>query len=448
MQNLKKVAFDSQSDRTLSNELKDKVDQIVSVTGWLYKVRRMGGILFLVVRDRNGLLQSIVESKEEIAKLDNLQNGTILTVNGTVKAEARSPSGVELRDCRVTVDVPITVPAPVEIDKSFEHKSDTLETLFENRVTMLRNIREQAVFRIQAKVKESIRKWFEVNEFIEFNSPKILPGATEGGAEVFKLDYFGQEATLAQSAQFYKQIMVGVFERAYEINPTYRAEPSATTRHMTEFIHIDAEIGFVKFEDLLKLMSDLLNSVVEAVWQESPDQFVYWKAKKPNIPTTIPSLRVDEIHKLYSANHEDQTVGEPDLRPDEERWICNHAQENLGSEALFVTHWPSSSMKFYHRKYDDQPEFAQRFDLLFRGVEIATGSMRENRYEQILTQLAKIGADVEHPGFKYYLQAFRHGMPAHGGFGMGLERLVQKLIGLGSAKEASLFPRDLNRLSP
>jgi nondiscriminating aspartyl-tRNA synthetase len=408
----------------------------------------MGGMAFAVIRDRGGLCQIMLNQKEEIAKLEGLYNGTILQVVGKVKAEPRAPGGVELYDCAITIKVPVSYVPPVEVDKRFEHKSETLETLFDNKVVMLRNIHEQAIFRIQAEVKEGVRQFLRSQEFVEFNSPKLLPGATEGGAEVFKLDYFGQEATLAQSAQFYKQIMVGVFERAFEINPTYRAEPSATTRHMTEFLHIDAEMGFIELQDLMDLLSDLLNSVVKYSWENVSTELEMWKATRPVLAAKLPALKMEEIHELYSKNNKDQTIGEKDLRPDEERWICEYASKNFSSEALFVTHWPASEMKFYHHAYDDAPQYAERIDLLFRGVEIATGSMREYRYDVIMKQLEKIGADPEHPGFKFYLQAFKYGMPPHGGFGMGFERLVQKIIGLGNVKEASLFPRDMNRLAP
>ncbi|HRQ86638.1 MAG TPA: aspartate--tRNA(Asn) ligase, partial [Candidatus Saccharibacteria bacterium] len=273
--------------------------------------------------------------------------------------------------------------------------------------------------------------------------------ATEGGAEVFKLDYFGKTATLAQSAQFYKQMMVGVFERVFETNPTYRAEPSATTRHMTEYITIDAEMGFIEFDDLLTFTGTLLRRVVDDVFEAHGDQLKQWNAMKPLLPDAIPRIPLKEVHELYAKHNSDDFSGEDDLRPDEERWICEYAKKNLGSEAVFVTEWPVSSMKFYHRKNADNPEIADRSDLLFRGVEIATVPMREHRYDVLVEQLKTIaGGDPNHPGFQYYLQAFEYGLPPHGGFGLGLERLTQKLVGLNNIKEAALFPRDMNRLTP
>lgn len=435
--------------RTLTKELASHVGETITIEGWLHKKRLLGGLNFITLRDRSGLAQSLIADKEELEKLRGLQIGTILSLTGTVTADERAPGGAELHDVKVEVLVPVTDEPPIEIDKPIDHKSENLDTLFEHRVIGLRNMSEGNVFRIQAGIKELVRQYLRGEEFIEFNSPKLLPAATEGGAEVFTLDYFGKEATLAQSAQFYKQMMVGVFERAYEINPTYRAEPSATTRHMTEFLHIDAEIGFVDFQGLLDIAGGLLKSVTANIWDQYGAELKSWNAQSVTLPEKIPQLGLEEIHELYSKATGEDSRGEKDMRPDEEKWITDYAKKNLGSEAVFVTQWPASEMKFYHRKSAENPEFAERADLIFRGVEIATISMREHRYDVLVDQLKTIaGGDPEADGFRYYLSAFKYGLPAHGGFGMGLERLTQKIIGLKNVKEASLFPRDINRLTP
>jgi nondiscriminating aspartyl-tRNA synthetase len=436
-------------ERVLSSDVAKHAGQQVLIQGWLHKKRLLGGLNFLLVRDRGGVTQVVVEDAAEVEKLRGMQLGTVLKITGQVPDEPRAPGGAEVRQPKITVDVPVTYESPIEIDKPISHKSDNLDTLFDNRVIGLRNLQEQAIFKIQAEVKEAIRKYLRDEGFIEFNSPKLLPGATEGGAEVFKLDYFGKEATLAQSAQFYKQIMVGVFERVFEINPTYRAEPSATTRHMTEFMTVDVEIGFVAFPDLLNLLSKLINSAVDEVWKNSENSLKLWDAKKPVLPAEFPVLTMAEIHQKYSDATGTKTIGEKDLRPDEERWVCEYSAKDLGSEAVFVTDWPASEAKFYHKLQDDNQELAERFDLLFRGVEIATGSMREHRYDVLTKQLKdQTGGSPDDDGYKYFLQAFKYGMPPHGGFGMGLERLVEKIIGLANIKEATLFPRDINRLAP
>ena len=435
--------------RTLIRDIASHKNETITINGWLHKKRLLGGLNFITLRDRSGIAQSLIENKDEVEKLRGLQIGTVLSLTGKVVEDERAPGGAELHDVSVEVLVPVKDEPPIEIDKPLDHKSENLDTLFEHRVIGLRNIQESNIFRVQAAVKQSAREYFANNEFVEFNSPKLLPAATEGGAEVFTLDYFGKTATLAQSAQFYKQIMVGVFERAYEINPTYRAELSATTRHMTEFIHIDAEMGFVDFNELLNMVGGLLQYVAKNVWEKNGEILTKLNATPIKLADQIPRMKMQEIHELYTKATGQNTVGEKDLRPDEEKWICEYTKKNMGSEAVFVTDWPASEMKFYHKKSDEDESIALRADLLFRGVEISTLSMRENRYDVLVDQLKTMaGGDPEADGFRYYLSAFKYGLPAHGGFGMGLERLTQKIIGLNNVKEASLFPRDINRLTP
>lgn len=435
--------------RTLVKELPDHVSDTVTVHGWLHKKRLLGGLNFLTVRDRTGLVQSLIEDKEQIEKLRGLQIGTVVHFTGTVVSDERAPGGVELHDVTVEVDVPVTDESPIEIDKPLGHKSDNLETLFDNRVIGLRNLQEKSIFDIQYTICKSIRQYLDDNGFTEMHSPKLLAEPTEGGAEVFQMDYFGKTATLAQSPQFYKQMMVGVFERVFEIAPVYRAEPSATTRHMTEYTSIDGEMGFITLDDLKQVLSELLGKVIDDVWSSHEEQLKRWNTTKPIVPELIPTMSMSQIHELYSKATSENTVGEKDLRPDEERWICEYAKKQLQSEAVFVSEWPASEMKFYHKKNDDNPEIADRVDLLFRGVEITTGSMREHRYDVVVSQLRELaGGDPDDPGFAPLLSAMRYGMPPHGGFGMGLERVTQKIVGLANVKEATLFPRDINRLTP
>ncbi|MDN5275427.1 MAG: Aspartyl-tRNA synthetase [Candidatus Saccharibacteria bacterium] len=437
------------NDRILTRDIAAHAGQHITIQGWLHKKRLLGGLNFITLRDRSGIAQSLVDNKDELEKLRGLQTGTVLALSGMVVSDERAPGGAELHDVTIDVIVPVEYESPIEIDKPLDHKSENLDTLFEHRVIGLRNLQETGIFKVQAGIKQAVRTYLNDLDFTEFNSPKLLPEATEGGAEVFKLDYFGKEATLAQSAQFYKQMMVGVFERAYEINPTYRAELSATTRHMTEFIHIDAETGFVDFQELLGVVGGLLRSVTTSIWQTHGEILTKLNAHPAVLPEAIPQLALEEIHQLYSNATGQNSIGEKDMRPDEEKWICDYAKKNLGSEAVLVTQWPASEMKFYHRTSADNPEFAERADLIFRGVEIATISMREHRYDVLVQQLKDIaGGDPTADGFRYYLQAFQYGLPPHGGFGMGLERLTQKIIGLSNVKEATLFPRDINRLTP
>ena len=435
--------------RVLSSEVSGHIGKEIAIQGWLHKKRLLGGLNFILVRDRGGVTQVVVEAEAEIEKLRGLQIGTILEITGKVHKEERAPGGAELREPKITVQVPVTEEPLVEIDKPLSHKPENLDTLFEYRPVGLRNLQEAAIFKVQSAITRALRDYFYSQDFTEIHSPKLLAAATEGGAEVFKIDYFGKEATLAQSPQFYKQMMVGPFERVFEIAPVYRAEPSATTRHMTEYTSVDGEMGFIDIEDLKRFLSELLNYVSNFIWEKCPAELKTLNATKPVLAKEIPSLSMAEIHEKYSKQTGENSVGEKDLRPDEERWACEYAKKNLDSEAIFVTDWPASEMKFYHKAQAGKPELADRVDLLFRGVEIATGSMRENVYEVVKKQLIEqAGGDPEDPGFKPLLMAMQAGMPPHGGFGMGLERLTEKFLGLANVKEATLFPRDINRLAP
>jgi len=434
--------------RTLTNDIAGHIGETVTIQGWLHKKRLLGGLNFITLRDRSGLAQTLIVD-DELEKLRGLQIGTVLSLTGTVAADERAPGGAELHDVKVEVLVPVTNESPIEIDKPLDHKSENLDTLLDNRVIGLRNLQEKAIFQIQATITKSIRAYFDERDFTEIHTPKLLAEATEGGAEVFKLDYFGKVATLAQSPQFYKQMMVGAFERLYEIAPVYRAEPSATTRHMTEYTSIDGEMGFITLQDLQDFLSGLLNAVVDAVWEKHETELKRWNASKPTLTEKIPEMGLEEIHEIYSKATGENSIGEKDMRPDEERWICEYSKKNLGSEAIFVTKWPASEMKFYHKVNEQDSKIADRVDLLFRGLEITTASMRENRYEVVVEQLKRLaGGDPNDPGFLPLLNAMKYGMPPHGGFGMGLERLTEKIIGLNNVKEATLFPRDINRLTP
>lgn len=433
----------------MSRDVKNHVGKSVAVQGWLHKKRLLGGLNFISVRDRAGLVQVVVEAKDEVEKLRGLQTGTVLKITGKVTEEPRAPGGAELHEPKIEVLVPVTDEPPIEIDKPLSHKPDNLDTLFEYRPLGLRNLQEQKIFRIRASLLRYIREFLHKNEFVEINTPKLLAGATEGGAEVFKLDYFGQEATLAQSPQFYKQIMVGAFERVFEIAPAFRAELSATTRHMSEVYMLDIEMGFVSSHDeVLDMVGDLTADALKRAYQEHADDLKSLNAPELVLSDKVPKLTVAEIHELYTKANKTDTTKEKDLIPDEEKWICDYARKQLGSDLVYAVQFPVEAMKFYHQINPEDPTTVMWGDLLFRGLEIATVPLRENNYDKLVKQMKKAGLDPDHPGYKYYLQAFKYGLPQHGGCGYGIDRLVEKTIGLGNVKEATLFPRDINRLTP
>lgn len=437
------------TSRTLTDELSAHIGETVTIEGWLHKKRLLGGLNFITLRDRRGVAQTKIDSKDELEKLRGMQIGTVLSLTGVVTADERAPGGAELHDVQVSILVPVTDEPPIEIDKPILHKSENLETLFDYRVLNIRNLQEQKIFKVRASLTRYLREFLYGEEFVEIDTPKLLAEATEGGAEVFQLDYFGKTATLAQSPQLYKQIMVGAFERVFEINHSYRAEPSATTRHLTELTMLDIEMGFVKDHDeVLDLVGAMTQTVLKRVYEEHADDL-----KSLNAPTLIlpedgkvPRFTIAKIHELYTNATKTDTTDEKDLTPDEERWISDYARKELHSDLVYAVDFPAEAGKFYHKFKEDGT--VAWGDLLFRGLEISTVPLRENNYEKMIQQMTDKGLDVTHDGFKYYLQAFKYGLPQHGGCGFGVDRLVQKTIGLANVKEATLFPRDINRLTP
>lgn len=436
--------------RTLVRELAGKAGETVTIRGWMHKKRLLGGLNFITLRDRSGVAQSLIEDKAEVEKLRGMQIGSVLALTGVVVADERAPGGAELHDVTVEVEVPVVDEPPIEIDKPISHKSENLDTLFEYRVLNIRNLQEQKIFKIRADLTHYIREFLREKEFIEIDTPKLLAEATEGGAEVFKLDYFGKTATLAQSPQFYKQIMVGAFERVFEIGHSYRAEPSATTRHLTELTMLDIEMGFVKDHDeVLDTVADMTQYTLKRVYDEHAQDLKSLNAPELKLPADgkVPRFTIAEIHDMYTKATKTDVTAEKDLIPDEERWISEYARKQLGSDLVYAVRFPIEAGKFYH-KLDVEDGTVLWGDLLFRGLEIATVPLRENNYEKMIQQMQAAGLDVEHEGFKHYLQAFKYGLPTHGGCGFGIDRLVQKTVGLANVKEATLFPRDINRLAP
>ena len=435
--------------RVLSRDIKDYIDEQIVVKGWLHKKRLLGGITFINIRDRSGLIQCVVKDEAEVEKLRGMQIGTVLTIDANVKEEKRAPGGAELFDPVITVEVPVTEQPAIEIDKPIDHKPENQDTLFENRPLNVRNLDEQLIFRIRSELNRYLREYLHGEEFVEIQTPKLIGGATEGGAEIFTLDYFGKEATLAQSPQLYKQMMVGAFERVFEVGPAFRAEPSMTTRHLSEASMLDVEIGFIESHDeVLQVVEKMVYSVLNRVYEEHSDILQQLEAPELILKPDFPRFTVMEVHEMYTKATGEDTTKEKDLIPAEERWICDYGRDELGSEAVFVTEFPIEAMKFYHKVNPETKNTVLWGDLLFRGLEIATCPQREHRPDVLVQQMKDAGVDPDHSIFKYFLEAFKNGLPPHGGCGFGIDRFVQKTIGLASVKEATLFPRDINRLTP
>jgi nondiscriminating aspartyl-tRNA synthetase len=321
-----------------------------------------------------------------------------------------------------------------------------LDTLLDYRPLTLRRAHERAIFKVQSEILVAYRSYLGSQGFTEFQAPKLVGGDAEGGAEVFKVKYFkGVEASLATSPQLYKQIMAGVFERVFAVGPTFRAEKSATTRHLSEISMLDLEMAFIKdHTDVIALVTGLMRAIVEHVNSTCAKELTLLGQPLALAPETFPVMTLREAQELIKKETGVDKTKEPDIEPEDERFLCEYANKNLGSDFVFVTHFPTSKRPFYTHIDPEQPEFTRSFDLLFRGLEMCSGGQRVHKYEDLVERIKGKGLDPDK--FQFYLQAFKYGIPPHGGIGMGLERLTAKFCGVGNVKEATLFPRDINRI--
>lgn len=434
-------------NRTLIKDLVHCIDQQVMIQWFVHDFRSLWKIAFLILRDRSGMCQIILDTPEQIALFDGLYVGTVCDVVGTpVSAPGNKKFGMEVQQAQVTILQPCHYVHGIDISKpTLELEMDAM---IDNRVVTLRHPTQQAIFKISAIVEHSMRAYFDEHDFTQINSPKLIWFPTEWGSEVFSLDYFEKKAYLAQSPQFYKQIMVPIFERVYEIGRAYRAEKSNSSRHLTEILMLDVEIGFIDFEGLLAFVTDFLNQVVMKTWELWEDKLTLLWAHKPLLPSSYPRITVHDLHELMFKETGEDYRWEGDLTSAEEKRICEYSATHRWSDAVIVTWFPWSEAKFYHIKDSEDPKSALRADLLFRWVEIATVPMRQTDYNTLVDQIQERGFDPTNPWLIDYLDAFKYGMPMEGGFWFGISRLVQKIVWLSNIKEAELFPRDRNRLTP
>lgn len=431
-------------ERVLAAEAAQHVGETVRLAGWLHQLRRHGGVSFLLLRDRSGIIQVITDDPAQLAPIAGLQVETVLDVVGTVVAEPRAQIGVEIHSPTLKVITPVVEVPPFELNKKV--LSPGLEVFLDNAAVGLRHPAKQATFRLGSGILAAFVAYFTSHGFVQIRTPKLVAAATEGGANLFAVEYFDRYAFLAQSPQLYKQIMVGVFERVFEIGPAFRAEPHYTTRHINEFTSVDVEIGFIDdLADLMSLLADCLRAVLEQIEQTNAPDLAALGVELPSA-RDIPTIRFRDAQQLILDRYAVDCRGEPDLAPEHERLLCRYAKEDFGSDFLFVTHYPTGKRPFYTRPDPDDPTHSKSFDLLFRGAELVTGGQRINDYDQLVSGMVERGIDPA--GFAGYLQAFKHGLPPEGGFAIGYERLLARLIGLENIREATLFPRDVNRLRP
>ena len=394
-------------------------NRAVTLHGMVHALRDLGGVTFLTLRTREGLVQCVCPRRPE-----GVREECAVSVSGLLRPEPRAPP-------------------PVPLSKK---SSVSLDTELSLRPVTLRAPRARAVFRIQAAICRAFREFLQEEGFTEIHTPKLGRAGAEGGSSQFRVDYFGRKAVLAQSPQLYKQVMVGVFERVYEIGPVFRAEKHATQRHLNEYTSLDLEMGFLRsFTDLMALEQDFLRRLVALLRQEYAGELALLGAELPDAEH-IPAVRFDEAKRL-AAEAYGYAIREPyDLEPEEEQHIGRYAKEVWGSDFVFVTHYPGRKRPFYTMDDPEDPRYTLSFDLLFRGMEITTGGQRIHNYGQQVEKLKARGMEPE--DFSGYLLFHKHGAPPHGGLGIGLERLTMQLCGLDNIRRASLFPRDRTRLEP
>jgi nondiscriminating aspartyl-tRNA synthetase len=422
----------------------DLEGKTVKVNGAVHTIRDMGDMAFIVLRKREGLLQCIFEQGRSGFDRKNLKEAATIEVEGVVKKEERAPGGFEICIDSIRVLSEPTAPMPFSISKW--KLPTTLETNLDNRAIALRNVRERAKFRIQEGVVRGFRDFLYEQGFTEIHTPKLGAKSAEGGANLFRLEYFHRPAILQQSPQFYKQMMVGVFDRVFETAPVFRAEKHNTKRHLNEYTSLDFEMGYIDgFEDIMAMETGFLQYMIRLLEKEYEKELKILGVTLPNVDK-IPTVRFDDAKKRVSEKYNRQIRNPYDLEPEEEALIGQYFKEEYDADFVFVTHYPSKKRPFYAMDDPEDSTYTLSFDLLYNGLEITTGGQRIHDYNMLLEKIEKRGMTTE--GMEQYLAVFKHGMPPHGGLGIGLERLTMKLVGEDNVRETTLFPRDLSRLEP
>ena len=425
--------------------LNAEAGQKVNVNGAVHTIRDMGTVAFVILRKREGLLQCVYEEGIAEFELNGIKEAATVEIEGTLEKNEKAPNGIEIRMEKLRIlSEPADERMPLAISK-WKLKT-SLEAKLNYRAISLRNVRERAKFRIQEGLIRAFRDFLYSQGFTEIHTPKIGAKGAEGGANIFKLDYFHRPAVLAQSPQFYKQMMVGVFDRVFETAPVFRAEKHNTKRHLNEYTSLDFEMGYIDgFEDIMAMETGYLQYAMKLLAKEYADEIKLLGVTLPEVGQ-IPAVKFGEIKEAVSEKYGHKMRNPFDLEPEEELLIGQYAKEEWGSDFVFVTHYPSKKRPFYAMDDPEDTRYTLSFDLLFRGMEVTTGGQRIHDHRMLTEKIEARGMTEE--GMEDYLAAFKHGMPPHGGLGIGLERLTMKLAGEDNVRETTLFPRDLSRLEP
>ena len=407
-------------------------------------MRDMGDVAFVILRKAEGLVQCVFEEGKTQFDLKALKEESAVEVTGVVTREERAPHGFEIRLETIHVLSEPAETMPIAINKWKMNTS--LETKLSLRPVSLRNLRERAKFKIQEGIVRAFREFLFTQGFTEVRTPKIVSRGAEGGANVFRLNYFNKKAELGQSPQFYKQTMVGVYDRVFEVAPVFRAEKHNTTRHLNEYVSLDFEMGYIdSFEDVMAMETGFLQYMIELLNRDYKKELELLDVTLP-VLAQIPQVRFDKAKELAAEKYNRKIRNPFDLEPEEEVLIGRYFKEEYDSDFVFVTHYPSKKLPFYAMEDPEDERFTLSFDLLYKGLEITTGGQRIHDYQMILDKMAKRNMDPD--DIKDYLMIFKYGMPPHGGLGIGLERLTMRLLDEQNVRETTLFPRDVTRLEP
>jgi len=437
-------------ERTLIRDLKHNLEEEVTIKGWVDVVRLQGKMAFFDFRDRSGKIQGVVFGKPEILKVaEILKQECVVEVNGIVKARPeklvnhKTENG-EL-ELEITSIIALAMAEVLPFDMSLEGYNLDLTTELDQRALTLRHPKLKAIFKVQEIIIDSFREFMKKNEFFEFQAPCITPATAEGGAEVFEINYFDRKAYLTQSPQLYKQIVMTAFERVFSVNKIFRAEPSATTRHITEIVSLDAEMGFIEsWEDVRDMSENTVRYILESISTKCQKELLLLKATLPVMLEKTPTYSLEEAQALIFTENGRDSRGHKDLNPEDEKILCEIVKKKTGSDFVYVFGYPTLQKPFYVFPNPNKPECNEGLDLLCRGVEWLSGGRRINNYDQLCDHVEKWNMNPS--TISMFLDAFKYGAPPEGGFAFGAERMTMQILGLKNIREATMFPRDMNRI--
>ncbi|QQG42078.1 MAG: aspartate--tRNA(Asn) ligase [Candidatus Woesebacteria bacterium] len=430
-------------ERILICETPKKIGDKVRLAGWVNAIRDHGKITFLDLRDRSGIVQCVGKDLEKVS------SESVVEIIGSIAERPEKLINQNLKTGKVEVQIEelkiISKSAELPFDIGTEDLNLELPTLLDFRSLTLRHPKIKAIFKVQEVVIDSFRRALQAKDFFEFQAPSIISSAPEGGAEIFEVDYFGHKTYLAQSPQLYKSLLVSIFERVFSVNKVFRAEPSVTTRHLTEVVSLDAEFGFIEdYLEVKEMAEYTIKFVLDQVAEKCAKELEMWGATIPKVSKSIPIIKLREAQEIIYKRTGRDCRKEKDLAPEDEREICKWSLEEKGSDLVFVSHYPTKARPFYTYPDPEDPEFNQGFDLIGRGTEWMTGGRRIHDYQTLMEHVKEWG--ITPKNIELYLQAYKYGMPPLGGFAFGAERITMHILGLKNVREASLFPRDMERV--